>query len=214
MRLGLFGGTFDPIHNGHLQSAKLFADELNLEQVIFLPAGQPYHKQSTQTSAEHRLAMVSLAINIDERFAVSDCDMIRKKNTYTIDTVNIFREIFPKVQLWWLMGMDTLLTIHHWYQYQKLLSIINIAVCMRDNASLQQLDSSLHQWLSDALDKAKCNPDGVDGGRVHFLLSVSYAGRSSDIRQYYQHGQYNKAEIYLPDSVVSYIHQQHLYQIS
>ena len=114
MKLGLFGGTFDPIHNGHLHIARAFADQLHLGNVIFLPAGDPYHKIKTQTSASHRLAMTRLAIEHDERFAVSDLDIVRKGATYTIDTLHIFKQHYPNAQLWWLLGMDSLMQLHTW----------------------------------------------------------------------------------------------------
>lgn len=75
--IGLFGGTFDPIHNGHLHIARAFADEIGLDLVVFLPAGDPYHKDSTRTPAQERLNMVELAIADEPRFAASDCDIVR-----------------------------------------------------------------------------------------------------------------------------------------
>ena len=75
--IGLFGGTFDPIHNGHLHIARAFADEIGLDLVVFLPAGDPYHKDSTRTPAQERLNMVELAIADEPKFAASDCDIAR-----------------------------------------------------------------------------------------------------------------------------------------
>ena len=122
--IGLFGGTFDPVHNGHLHIARAFADETGLDTVVFLPAGDPYHKpQATQTSAAHRLAMTELAAAEDTRFAVSDCDIVRGGATYTFDTVQIFRQQFPAARLWWLLGSD----------------------------SLGQTPRELHAWLGEAL---------------------------------------------------------------
>ena len=107
-KTGLFGGTFDPPHNGHLHIARAFADETGLDTVIFLPAGDPYHKSAPCTPAAHRLAMTELAAAADPRFAVSDLDIVRGGATYTADTVQIFRQHFPAGELWWLMGADSL----------------------------------------------------------------------------------------------------------
>lgn len=112
--IGLFGGTFDPIHNGHLHIARAFADEIGLDLVVFLPAGDPYHKDSTRTPAQERLNMVELAIADEPKFAASDCDIVRDGATYTFDTVQIFRQQFPGAQLWWLMGSDSLMQLHTW----------------------------------------------------------------------------------------------------
>ena len=110
--IGLFGGTFDPIHNGHLHIARAFADEIGLDTVVFLPAGDPYHKDPSRASAQDRLIMTELAIADDPHFAASDCDIVRDGATYTFDTVQIFRQQFPAAQLWWLIGSDNLMKLH------------------------------------------------------------------------------------------------------
>ena len=144
-RIGLFGGTFDPIHKGHTHIARAFADELKLDSVIFLPAGDPYHKDGAQTPAEHRLAMTELAAAADPRFAVSDCDIVRGGATYTFDTVQIFRQQFPTAELWWLLGMDSLLKLHTWKKWQTLVRQTNIAVANRNGGSLAQAPRELLQ---------------------------------------------------------------------
>ncbi|QED91734.1 nicotinate (nicotinamide) nucleotide adenylyltransferase [Eikenella exigua] len=126
-RIGLFGGTFDPIHNGHLHIARRFADELELESVILLPAGDPYHKTAPRTPAHHRLAMAEIAAQADSRLAVSDCDIVRQGATYTHDTVQIFRQHFPAAELWLLLGMDSLLQLHTWHRWPNLVRQCRIA---------------------------------------------------------------------------------------
>ena len=135
-KLGLFGGSFDPIHNGHLHIARAFADELALDSVIFLPAGDPYHKNATSASAAQRLAMVEAAIESDSRFAASDVDMVRDGATYSVDTVQIFRQHFADAELWWLMGMDSLLQLHTWKNWRTFARLTHIAVAAR-GASLE-----------------------------------------------------------------------------
>ena len=88
--IGLFGGTFDPIHNGHLHIARAFADEIGLDTVVFLPAGDPYHKDPFRALVQDRLIMTELAIADDPRFAASDCDIVRNNTTYTFNTTNFF----------------------------------------------------------------------------------------------------------------------------
>ena len=124
-RIGLFGGTFDPIHNGHLHIARSFADELDLESVILLPAGDPYHKTAPRTAAHHRLAMAEIAAQADSRLAVSDCDIIRQGATYTHDTVQIFRQHFPAAELCLLLS------------------------------SLAQAPAPLQTWLAEALPQGR-----------------------------------------------------------
>ena len=150
-KLGLFGGSFDPIHNGHLHIAHAFADELALDSVIFLPAGDPYHKNATSASAAQRLAMVEAAIEGDSRFAASDVDMVRDGATYSVDTVQIFRQHFADTALWWLMGMDSLLQLHTWKNWRTFARLTNIAVAARAGQSLGHAPRELHAWLGQAL---------------------------------------------------------------
>ena len=150
-KLGLFGGSFDPIHNGHLHIARAFADELALDSVLFLPAGEPYHKNATSASAAQRLAMVEAAIESDSRFAASDVDMVRDGATYSVDTVQIFRQHFADAELWWLMGMDSLLQLHTWKNWRTFARLTHIAVAARAGQSLNHAPRELQDWLGEAL---------------------------------------------------------------
>ncbi len=150
-KLGLFGGSFDPIHNGHLHIARAFANELGLDNVIFLPAGEPYHKHSTRTPATQRLAMVEAAIAGDSRFAASDVDMVRGGATYSVDTVQIFRQHFADAALWWLMGMDSLLQLHTWKNWRTFARLTHIAVAAREGQLLDHAPRELRDWLGEAL---------------------------------------------------------------
>ena len=147
--IGLFGGTFDPIHNGHLHIARAFADEIGFDRR--LPAGgDPYHKDSTRTPAQERLNMVELAIADEPKFAASDCDIVRDGATYTFDTVQIFRQQFPGAQLWWLMGSDSLMQLHTWKKWQTSFAR-PISIAMRQGDNLNKTPRELHAWLGEAL---------------------------------------------------------------
>jgi len=198
-KLGLFGGSFDPIHNGHLHIARAFADELGLDNVIFLPAGEPYHKHSTRTPAAQRLAMVEAAIAGDSRFAASDVDMVRGGATYSVDTVQIFRQHFAAAELWWLMGMDSLLQLHTWKKWQTLVRQTHIAVAMRQGDNLNQTPRELHAWLGEAL----------QNGSVRILNAPLHNTSSTQIRQTLQSGRLSDD---LPPQVARYIREHKLYQ--
>ena len=155
MKLGLFGGTFDPIHNGHLSMAVAFADELALDQVVFIPAGDPYHKSvATRTPAAKRLAMVEAAISGAVRFAASDIDMVREGATYTVDTLQILRQYYPNAEIWWLMGMDSLLSMHTWHRYQDILKLANVAVAARNDEKIQQVAPEMRALVAQGLSQA------------------------------------------------------------
>lgn len=196
--IGLFGGTFDPIHNGHLHIARSFADELSLESVIFLPAGDPYHKNQPRTAAVHRLAMTGLATAADPRFAVSDCDIVRHGATYTYDTAQIFHQHFPGAQLWLLLGMDSLLQLHTWHRWQDLVRLCRIAAAARPDHTLNQAPQALQPWLAEAL------PDG----RLHLLTAASQNISSTTIRSRLAD---TGTSPDLPPLVLDYIRQHRLY---
>ena len=197
-RIGLFGGTFDPIHNGHLHIARSFADELDLESVILLPAGAPYHKTAPRTAARHRLAMAEIAAQADSRLAVSDCDIVRQGATYTHDTVQIFRQHFPAAELWLLIGMDSLLQLHTWHRWQNLVRQCRIAAAPRPGSSLAQAPAPLQSWLAEALPQ----------GRLHILQAEPLPISSSQIRQQLA-AEHTSPDI--PPTVLDYIRQHQLY---
>ena len=197
-RIGLFGGTFDPIHNGHLHIARSFADELDLESVILLPAGDPYHKTAPRTAAHHRLAMAKIAAQADSRLAVSDCDIVRQGATYTHDTVQIFRQHFPTAELWLLIGMDSLLQLHTWHRWQNLVRQCRIAAAPRPGSSLAQAPAPLQSWLVEALPQ----------GRLHILQAEPLPISSSQIRQQIA-AEHTSTDI--PPAVLDYIRQHQLY---
>ena len=197
-RIGLFGGTFDPIHNGHLHIARSFADELDLESVILLPAGDPYHKTTPRTAAHHRLAMAEIAAQADSRLAVSDCDIVRQGATYTYDTVQIFRQHFPAAELWLLIGMDSLLQLHTWHRWQNLVRQCRIAAAPRPGSSLAQAPAPLQSWLAEALPQ----------GRLHILQADPLPISSSQIRQQLA-AKHTSPD--LPPAVLGYIRQHQLY---
>lgn len=199
-RIGLFGGTFDPIHKGHTHIARAFADELKLDSVIFLPAGDSYHKDGAQTPAEHRLAMTELAAAADPRFAVSDCDIVRGGATYTFDTVQIFRQQFPAARLWWLLGSDSLMKLHTWKKWQTLVKQTHIAVAMREGDSLGQTPRELHAWLGEAL----------QNGSVRILQAPLYDISSTRIRQDIRNG--SLPDGLIPPQVARYIREHGLYR--
>ena len=199
--IGLFGGTFDPVHNGNLHIARAFADETGLDTVVFLPAGAPYHTpQATQTSAAHRLAMTELAAAEDARFAVSDCDIVRGGATYTFDTVQIFRQQFPASRLWWLLGSDSLMKLHTWKKWQTLVKQTHIAVAMREGDSLGQTPRELHAWLGEAL----------QNGSVRILQAPLYDISSTRIRQDIRNG--SLPDGLIPPQVARYIRKHGLYR--
>lgn len=197
--IGLFGGTFNPIHNGHLHMANAFAEQCQLDCVIFLPAGDPYHKNTDLVAPEHRLKMTELAAAANPKFAVSDCDLVRGGATYSIDTVQIFRQHYPKAQLYWLMGMDSLMNLHKWKNWQAFVRQTKIVVANRTGDTLAKAPRELHAWLGEAL----------QSGDLVLLNADTMDISSSQIRE--QIAQGKNMLNWLPENVANYIQQHDLY---
>ena len=121
------GGTFDPIHIAHLVAASEVCETLKLDQIIFIPAGQPWQKAETKISAgEVRLQMVEAAISEDSRFSASDIELKRTGNTYAIDTVQQLLDENPSNQYFWIVGADALAGMPTWHKFEELKELIEI----------------------------------------------------------------------------------------
>jgi nicotinate-nucleotide adenylyltransferase len=135
-RIGIIGGSFDPVHMGHLIVAQDAAERLELSEVIFIPAAIPPHKQHLQqVDAEHRLNMLRLAVETDIRFSVSDTELQRGGVSYTIDTVRSMRAEHPGAGLVLIVGSDTLVDLHSWYKVDELLNLCEVASFLRPGES-------------------------------------------------------------------------------
>jgi len=132
-RIGLYGGSFDPIHVGHLSIAKAVADQLRLREVIFLPSAQPPHKTNTKlTPAPHRAEMVRLAIADFPTFSMSDYDLTRTGPTFTIDTIKHFRQICEAdTELFWIIGTDSLAELPTWHRITEFVDLCQIITAAR-----------------------------------------------------------------------------------
>lgn len=137
----LFGGTFDPIHYGHLLVSRNAAEQLAVEKIILIPAAQPPHKQQLGlTAVQERLGMTRLAVEDDELFEVSDCELQRSGPGYTLDTVRYFRERYgAQKRLYWLIGADTIKDLPYWYKIEQLVEECTIVTAGRPNCATANL---------------------------------------------------------------------------
>lgn len=144
--LGILGGTFDPIHLGHLRLAEEVAEVLELDRVHFVPAAIPPHRPQPTLSAEMRLDLVSRAIADNARFVPDDRELRRSGSSFTIDTLQDFRRTHPNHHLVLLLGMDAFNGLMHWHRWQELLAWTHIAVATRPGAQLgTQAGQLLHE---------------------------------------------------------------------
>ena len=132
MRVGILGGTFDPIHIGHLIAASSVYEALNLDSVVFIPAGDPWQKRDRDLSpGQQRLEMVKLATENDDRFQVSDVEIARSGPTYAVDTVRAWKRLNPSDELFWIVGSDALSGIPSWHEWEVFVSEVTIVAVNR-----------------------------------------------------------------------------------
>jgi len=220
MFIGLLGGSFNPIHNGHLHIANYVYNTLPLDRVIFIPTGDPPHKSAASLApAHHRLAMVKLATEPHKPFVVDDREARSSTVSYSVDTVAQLKKEFPSgTELGFIIGLDAFLDLQSWKQATHLLDICHVIVCSRPGVTFRQLQSmpllptippsslyNLNQQNTPRLDIS------LPSGSSVTLLSVPPCEVSaSHIRQ--QVALQRPIGHWLPPTVESYIIQHQLYQ--
>jgi len=143
MKIGVFGGTFDPIHLAHLRVAEEVREGLGLSEIWFIPAGLPPHKQAEpHLSFEERLRLVELAIEGNPGFRALDIEGRRPGPSYTVDTLSELRKSYPKYEFYFLLGLDAFLEIESWHEYRRLPELATLVVV---NRAPRDLESALHK---------------------------------------------------------------------
>jgi nicotinate-nucleotide adenylyltransferase len=130
-KIGIFGGTFDPVHLGHLRPALEILDALALDQLRFIPTGHPPHRDMPVASAVLRLAMLKAALAEERRFHVDEREITRTKPCYTVDTLAELRQEYPDAALLLVVGMDAFLGFPAWHQWQRLFELAHVVVAHR-----------------------------------------------------------------------------------
>ncbi len=211
--LGLFGGTFDPVHFGHLRLATEVAEAFHLDQVLFLPAGLPYHRgRDAHASADERLTMLKLATQRDARFDVDDRELRREGPTYTFDTLTeIRRERGPEATLVFLLGSDAFGKIDTWHRWSELFDLAHFVVAVR--AGDPEWESKgpggfpRDAWPRTTLNQREML--GTPAGKVMTYVMTPIAISSTSIRTIAGEG--GSIRYLTPDPVVEYVRTHRLY---
>ena len=187
------GGTFDPVHHGHLVAASEAQAYFGLDEVVFVPTGRPWQKAAREvTSAEHRYLMTVIATASNPRFSVSRVDIDRDGPTYTIDTLRDLSAAYPDSDLYFITGADALTEIFTWRDAGELFSLAHFVGCTRPG---YEMDAS--------------SLTGIPADRVTILEIPALAISSTDCRERTAAGQ--PVWYLVPDGVVQYIAKHHLY---
>ena len=137
MRTGLFGGAFNPIHNGHLKVARAAIKEANLDRLIFIPTGNAPHKEETSVSRSHRFNMICAAIENEEKMSVSDYEINRNEVSYSADTVEYFKEKYPEDEIFFIIGDDSYNALDTWHEPHRILQSSTLLVFPRFGADVK-----------------------------------------------------------------------------
>lgn len=201
MKLGIFGGSFDPVHNGHLRLAECAREQLALDQVWFLPAAsQPLKPQGPVATEADRLAMLELAVAEQKRFQVSSIEYKRGGVSYTVDTLREIRQLHPDADLYFLMGADSLADFAQWKSPGEILKLATLAVVHRPDAV--ELDYSiLEQFTTE---------EKIDQCRAAQIEMPPLAVSSSEIRGMITTGEKSWEES-VPVAVAEYIKEHRIY---
>ena len=199
-RIGVIGGTFDPIHYGHLAAAEEARVRVNLEKVLFSVAGLPPHKLDEEvTPAEHRLAMVQLGIFSNPDFELSRVDVDRSGPSYTVDTISILQEQWGQgTEMFFILGLDSLVEVPTWHQPERLIQLCHLVAVARPGfeVDMRQLEDSV---------------PGISS-RVEIIGMPEVDISSSDLQQRVREGLPIRYQV--PEEVERYIREHRLYQQS
>lgn len=210
IKIGLFGGTFNPVHLGHLRAAEEISEAYSLSKTIFIPAHIPPHKRSNVTSAEHRFEMVRLSIQGNSCFEVSDVELKRQGSSYSFETIDYFKNYFDhKADLFFIIGIDAFREINSWKHYPHFFSACNFIVMdrpLKERASQNLIPADIAEdFTYDSMQQCY---EHRSGHRVFFcnitLLDIS----STAIRKALHEGR--SVKYLVPEAVERYIRENKL----
>lgn len=197
MRIGIYGGSFDPVHNGHINAAKSFMEELSLDKIIIVPAYcSPFKKGLAVTPSQHRLNMCNIAFGGLSDFEVSDIEIKREDEGYMSDTVAQIREQYPDAELFLLLGSDQLLIFQKWHAWSKITDEAAVAAAART-------------WDDDAAMEAAAAVLRSYGAEVIIVPIDVKELSSTDVREAVRRGDDISAMV--PPGVAEYIWDNYLY---
>jgi nicotinate-nucleotide adenylyltransferase len=218
MKVGIFGGTFNPVHYGHLRAAEEVREKLRLDKILFIPSGKPPLKTREIASAQHRYEMLRIAVKGNPSFELSDIECRTKGKSFTVKTLEELQNINPGTEFFFILGIDAFLDIPHWWRPEQLVSMTDFIVISRPGLSFGAMQESPYltsgmKLLRD-VDRARnvTNVITLNTNRHAILLRLTPIGISStEIRKSIRQGK--SIKYLLPPKVQSYIIIHKLYKV-
>jgi nicotinate-nucleotide adenylyltransferase len=216
--IGLYGGTFDPIHNGHLHVIKELLSSKRFEKIIIVPSGNPQLRAAPIAASEDRLALVQLAISevkMGDLVAVSDYEIKKDGPSYAIDTARYFMEIYPGTEFSWIIGSDAFSKIDQWRESEALMELISFIVIERPMENLEvkgskstsPLDSKIHSKIPSVIDEKMDEEDEYDSYGYEDIDALTIS--ATNIRE--KLSKHESITELVPQSVEKYIIERKLY---
>lgn len=207
-RIGIYGGTFDPVHLGHIHAAMTVYNSLSLDKLSLVPAHITVHRDQPHATSEQRLAMLNLACEGKSGLTIDTQEIKREQPSYSLHTVTDYRDRYPEACLFFVLGTDALAQFHTWYRWQEILDKVNLIVLARPGHPLQ-MDTTVEdhfkaRFITD-LAEFRLSQQGLVFVVNDAMLPISATG----IRQRLQEGKEMKH--YLAPKVYQYIQQHQLY---
>lgn len=199
MRIGIFGGTFNPPHLGHKRLARSMMKVASLDRILIIPTATPPHKESGSelASQEDRLSMCKLLFS-EDAYQISDIEFSRGGKSYTVDTVRALKSIYPEDELFLIIGSDMLLSFHRWYCYEEILENVTLCVATREeDVSLTQLEAYAKKNLN------------LERGKIIFSPVEAFECSSTEVRKLLKEG--DSAEAFLEGKVADFIRDNAIY---
>ncbi len=206
--IAILGGTFDPVHIGHLRIALEIQQAYHLAEVRFIPCWQPVHRAPPIATPEQRLAMLACAIKNEPTFKLDDCEIQRQGPSYTINTLEIIRQKFPHTPLCFILGLDAWCGFATWHRYEDILRLAHLIIAMRPSYLLPQT-GKLAELLQQHQTKEISTLQTSLGGNIIIHSTTSLDMSATAIRNQIAKGEHPRP--LLPDGVYDYIVKQHLY---
>jgi nicotinate-nucleotide adenylyltransferase len=209
--IGVLGGTFDPIHFGHLRTALELYQALDLAEVRFIPCHQPVHRKSPIASPIQRLEMVCCAIDDEPALTVDDCEIVRKGPSYSIETLEMLRQKFPQTPLCLIMGIDAFLGFPSWHRYEDILTLAHLVIAHRPQYHIPST-GVITSLLKNRLKQSFIALHESLGGYIVLHPVTPLEISATDIRKQIAAGR--NPRYLVPDTVYQYIQQHGVYSLS
>ena len=197
-KVGIMGGSFDPIHLGHLVVANEVLNIYKLDEIIFVPSGNPPHKNGLKANSFHRLLMVNMAVLSNDKFSVSDFEIKSLEKSYTLNTLREFRKLYDDSELYFITGTDAVIDLPNWYEPEEILKLCRFIAVSRPGMSIEEVNDKINEIKKRF------------GGNIELLQVPMLQISSTNLRERFKMG--ISAKYLLPESVEQYIIKNGLYK--